>query len=57
MIKLYITKQELNPDYEEKTNRYNEVGINNKYNEVSCLAVEITQEQFEAIRKAVLDKF
>jgi len=65
MIKLNITKTVPNPKYDEEYKEYKE---RSKYNyevrelpmrefDVGVLSVEITDEQFEAIRKAVIDKF
>lgn len=73
MINLKITKyraftkeeKEAQEEYKRKNNRYN-TGFNdydlltpngeNQY-QLSILNVEITDEQFDAIRKAVLEKF
>ena len=73
MINLKITKYrdftkeeiEAREEYKMKTNRYN-TGFNdyetltpngeNQY-QLSVLSVEITDEQWESIRKAVLEKF
>ena len=68
MIKLQITKYESNEKYEseladyKERSRYGNCRVdNNDYpqKEISRNAMEvlITEEQFEAIRKAVLEKF
>lgn len=68
MIKLAITKSQENPKFDEEYKEYKEankysgfrsgdVSFPQKYFQVAVLEVEITDEQFEAIRKAVLDKF
>lgn len=71
MIKLNITRIVDNPNYDkEYDDRMSERGMggmySEKYDDISkrqktitagVLDVEITEEQFEAIRKAVLEKF
>lgn len=52
---LQITKRELNPEFQEKGNYYyREVP---QYLEENVLLVEITEQQFESIRKSVIEKF
>lgn len=57
---LKITRREPNPEYKPPKNlgdicnqRYDVP----KYTTYDVLSVEVSHEQFEAIRKAVLDKF
>lgn len=71
MIKLKITKFDKNEKYNEQLENYERVqkqGIwNRNYNDDvprpfpdvvdTILEVEVTEEQFNAIRKAVLEKF
>jgi hypothetical protein len=60
MITLNITKKEKNPDYKESDNygvMYRQSYNEPKYTEDNILSVEVTEEQFVAIRKAVLETF
>ena len=67
MIKLQITKYKNNENFEAEIKEYEEQNRYTKYaNDQyrpektkidNILEVEITQEQFESIRKAVLEKF
>ena len=52
---LTILKRELNPEYQEKRHSYQTE--QDRFLSERRLEVTVTQEQFEAIRKAVLDKF
>jgi hypothetical protein len=56
MITLQITRKEKNPEYKNKNPMYQEYNIS-EFTDYEILSVEITEEQFEAIRKAVLEKF
>jgi hypothetical protein len=56
------TKEELDAEVDNRESRYNMSDENFRRNlpntiETNSLQVEITQEQFEAIRKSVIDKF
>lgn len=68
MIRLTVKKIEKNPAYEEKMAEYKEASTNRYWNrdvpdypqffiERDTLQVEINEEQYEAIRKAVLEQF
>lgn len=52
---LNITKRVPNPDYQEKRSPYDPESM--RYLATTELLVTISEEQFEAIRKAVLEKF
>lgn len=64
---LNITRREETPDFAEKMVEYKDARNNSymmdkpyqpeRFQEVNALTVEVTEEQFEAIRKAVLEKF
>lgn len=64
MIILNITKFEKNENFEEEMEQYKQGfwysrnrDIPERQKEVNTLLVKITEEQFEAIRKAVLEVF
>ena len=65
MIKLSITKMVDNPDYEElfkewkRQNNYGSMNLSCPSRQVldTSMEVQITDKQFEAIRKAVLEQF
>ncbi len=58
--KLTITRREPNPDYKEATN-YSGIMSQRydipQYSTHDVLDVEVTPEQFDAIRKAVIENF
>lgn len=65
MIKLEITKTKTNENFEKEMREYKSDMIwctgkwmmPDKYITTDILSVKVTEEQFEAIRKAVLDVF
>lgn len=67
MIKLHVTELKKNPDYAEEMKEYRQnerfgrMGGHDNYpqknTEEKTLAVEITEKQFESIRKEVLKNF
>ena len=70
MIKLSITKFDKNEKYDEQLEKYERTRKESMYRNFeqsfdrpspekvdSILEVEVSEEQFEAIRKAVLEKF
>lgn len=58
MITLQISKIEKNKDYKNPKDRdYRVISEWSLYKETNILSVAITEEQFEAIRKAVLEVF
>ena len=62
MIKLQITKYEDNPDYEEELKQHQapygrNIECPEKQIEVRKLDIEITDEEFKVIKKAVLEIF
>ena len=57
MITLQISKMEKNEDYWKNRWRFDTFDNNTPYKNKEMLSVTITEEQFEAIRKAVLEVF
>ncbi len=69
MYKLSVKTLEENPNFEEEMSEYKNKSRSNyfnpngaismpeKYREVKALEVELTDSQFDAIRKAVIEKF
>lgn len=70
MIKLKVTKFEMNPSYKDDLQAYEKEMKESRWNGpregvyrpepqlvTSILEVEVTEEQWEAIRKSVMEKF
>lgn len=56
---IIITKRQKNPDYKEEDDPFYTKQFTSppRYIDSESLRVDVTTEQFEAIRKAVLEKF
>lgn len=54
MYKITIEKQVDNPNYKEQIETFNKFGRYNQYESQIILTTELTQEEWEAVKKSII---